>query len=79
MAKCCDRCKKPINPREMAIIKFQFNIRQFVGDIDIAIRRKREGIQDYAHYYKTASGKWELCVDCCEGLSEFMLQEDNAE
>ena len=79
MAKCCDRCEKPIKPREMAIIKFQFNIREFVRNIDIAIRRKREGIQDYDHYHKTVSGKWELCEDCCEGLSKFMLQEDNIE
>jgi hypothetical protein len=75
MAKCCDRCEKPINPIEMAVIKFQFNIREFVRNIETAIGRKREGVQDYNNYHKTVSGKWELCVDCCEGLSEFMLRK----
>lgn len=75
MAKCCDRCKKPIDPRDMAVIKFKFNWREFVRSIDIAIQRKREGISDPDHYHKTATGTWELCEDCNEGLAAFMLQK----
>lgn len=76
MAKCCDRCDKPINKNEMAVVKFTLNFRQFINNIDIIIQRKREGINDYDHLLKTATGKWELCKDCCEGLSEFMLREE---
>lgn len=75
MAKCCDRCKKPIDKRDMGVIKFAFKWRVFVGSIELAIQRKWQGVSDPDHYHKTATGKWELCEDCLEALSKFMLNE----
>jgi hypothetical protein len=76
MAKCCDRCEKPINRNEMAVIKFQFNFREYVRSISEALRRKREGLEDYKQL--TATGKWELCEDCREELSVFMLDKSKS-
>lgn len=75
MAKCCDRCKKPIDRRDMMKIKFKWDYRQFVRDIDVAIQRRREGIEDSSYYNKRIKGTWELCNKCVEELAHFILRE----
>ena len=74
--KCCDRCKKPIDRRDNMQIKFKWNFREFIRNIDISVQRRREGIEDSSYYHKTASGTWDLCRDCNEKLAEFLLNEE---
>lgn len=72
MAKCCDRCKKTIDNRDTLHFKFKWNFREFIRNIDVAIQRRREGIEDSAYYHKVAEGTWDLCSGCTEELGKFL-------
>lgn len=47
MAKCCDRCKAPINPKEMCKVTFEIKFRERVQNILLAIQRRMNGMNDY--------------------------------
>ncbi|MFD0770126.1 hypothetical protein ACFQZ1_15225 [Bacillus sp. CGMCC 1.60114] len=74
MAKCCDKCKAPINPKEMCKITFEIKFRERVKSIMVAIQRRMNGMNDYDD--KITIADFEMCEDCRLSLTNFLNGAD---
>ncbi|MFA2810185.1 hypothetical protein [Bacillus mycoides] len=74
MAKCCDRCKAAINPKETCTVTFEFKFRERVKSYLASIQRRMNGLDEYDDV--TATGKVDMCSNCRESLKEFLNGAD---
>ncbi len=74
--KCCDRCKKPIDPSSMINIKFTMNYKRFIKDIVTVMQRIDKNEEDAFHYNMRAKGKFELCEDCTVELAKWLHDKE---
>ncbi|MDR4903079.1 hypothetical protein CQZ94_18110 [Bacillus sp. MYb209] len=74
MAKCCDRCKQPINPKEMCKVKVEIRFREYVRNFLLSFQRKINGMADYDDMITT--GNVEMCESCRNSLLKFLNGAD---
>ncbi|EJQ94055.1 hypothetical protein [Bacillus cereus] len=74
MAKCCDRCKATINPKETCTVTFEFKFRERVKSYLVSIQRRMNGLDEYDDV--NATGKIDMCAGCRGSLKEFLNGAD---
>lgn len=70
MAKCCDRCKKVVNPKESCTVKVEIRFLEYVKSFLLSFQRKTNEMPDYEEM--VTKGNIEMCDSCRNSLLDFL-------